>query len=59
VTPLGVTSSGPEIKNCVMAQARERRADSLRVRIEGSVPVVAHGKADFWAGKAIYSSLGV
>jgi len=54
-----MTFSAAEIKNRVMAQARERRADSFTVRIEDSVPIAAQGKADFLVGKAIDSSLGV
>jgi hypothetical protein len=59
VTPLGVTSSAPEIKNCVMAQARDLSADSFTVRIEDSVRMAAQGKTGFLVGKAIDSSLGV
>ena len=59
VTPLVVAFSALEIKNRVMAQARESRADSFSARIEGSVPIVAYGNADFRLGTAIESSLGV
>lgn len=57
VTQLRVTSSAPETKNCVMANALERRADPATFYLD-TVPIAASGEGNSLVGKAIESSLG-
>ena len=59
VTQLRVTVSAPETKNCVMANALERRADPATFYLEDTVPIAASSEGNSLVGKAIESSLGV
>ncbi len=59
VTQLRVTFSAPETKNCVMANALERRADPAIFYLEDTVPIAPSGEGNSLVGKAIESSLGV
>ena len=59
VTHLRVAISTPETKNCVMANALERRADPATFYLEDTVPIAASGEGNSLVGKAIESSLGV
>jgi len=59
VMQLLVTFSPPEAKNCVMANALERRANPDTFHPEDTAPIAISGEGSPLVGKAIEGSLGV